>query len=56
LANASGFLRREVGQRLELRHTPRLEFRYDDSLQRGHELSELIDGAVRDDRVKHRED
>lgn len=56
LANASGFLRREVGQRLELRHAPRLEFRYDDSLVRALELSELIDGAVRQDRVKHRDD
>ena len=56
LANASGFLRREVGQRLELRHAPRLEFRFDDSLVRALELSELIDGAVRQDRVKHRDD
>ena len=56
LANASGFLRREVGQRLELRHAPRLEFLYDDSLVRALELSELIDGAVRQDRVKHRDD
>ena len=56
LANASGFLRREVGQRLELRHAPRLEFRFDDSLIRALELSELIDGAVRQDRVKHRDD
>lgn len=56
LNNASGFLRREVGQRLELRHAPRLEFRYDDNLERAHHLSTLIDGAVRQDRVKHRED
>lgn len=56
LANASGYLRREIGQRLELRHAPRLEFHYDDSLQRAHELSDLIEGAVRRDRETHRDD
>jgi ribosome-binding factor A len=56
LGHAAGFLRREIGQRLELRHAPRLEFRYDDSLQRAHDLTQLIDGAIRDDRSRHRDD
>lgn len=56
LANAGGFLRREIGQRLELRHAPRLEFHFDDSLQRAHHLSDLIEGAVRRDRDSHRDD
>jgi len=33
LAKARGFLRRELGQRLKLRKTPELRFRFDDFLE-----------------------
>ncbi|MGI9317302.1 MAG: 30S ribosome-binding factor RbfA [bacterium] len=43
LNNASGFLRRQLSQHAELRVTPSLRFKYDDSIQRGVEMSALID-------------
>ncbi|HHJ14873.1 MAG TPA: 30S ribosome-binding factor RbfA [Gammaproteobacteria bacterium] len=49
LQGAAGLLRRLLGQALHLRHVPRLQFKQDRSLQRGAELSALIDAAVRGD-------
>ncbi len=46
LSHAAGFLRGEAGRRLRLRHAPRLEFVFDDSLDRAQHLTELIDQAV----------
>lgn len=43
LNNASGFLRHLLSQHAELRVTPSLRFKYDDSIQRGVEISSLID-------------
>ena len=45
LNNASGFLRRQLGQRMKLRIFPTLRFHFDDSLSRGNYLSNLIDQA-----------
>jgi ribosome-binding factor A len=42
LKRASGFLRREVAQQLGLRHTPRLEFVFDESIDRAARLTGLI--------------
>lgn len=52
LARAAGFLRGEVGRRLGLRHAPRLEFRFDESIERGAALSSLIGEAIRGDRSR----
>jgi len=46
LTHAAGFLRGEAGRRLRLRHAPRLEFVFDDSLDRARQLTDLIDQAV----------
>ena len=46
LAKASGFLRRRLGQSLQIRHTPELRFQHDDSAREGARLSALIDGAI----------
>ncbi|MCL2830970.1 MAG: 30S ribosome-binding factor RbfA [Betaproteobacteria bacterium] len=43
---AAGFLRRELGRRVRLHTTPELHFVRDISLERGAELSRLIDEAV----------
>ncbi len=51
LTHAAGFLRGELGRRLQLRQAPRLEFVVDDSAQRAAELSALIDRAVAGDRA-----
>jgi ribosome-binding factor A len=42
LQNASGFLRRELGKRISIHTTPQLHFVYDQSLERGADLSKLI--------------
>jgi ribosome-binding factor A len=49
LSRAASFLRGEVGRRLGLRHAPRLDFRYDETIERGTALSALISSAVRAD-------
>lgn len=43
---ASGFLRRELGRRITIHNTPQLHFVYDESLERGADLSKLIQQAV----------
>jgi ribosome-binding factor A len=43
LRSAHGFLQRHVSGELRLKHTPTLDFHYDDSIERGMRLSELID-------------
>lgn len=52
LQHAAGFLQHELGKRLKLRTIPRLKFVYDDSIERGTNLSALIDSAIEQDRNK----
>ncbi len=40
--SASGFIRRELAHRLQLRNTPELFFKYDESIERGTHLLELM--------------
>jgi len=42
LERASGYLRRELGERLSLRYIPELVFQRDESIERGSHLLELI--------------
>ena len=58
LTHAAGFLRGELGRRLALRHAPRLEFVFDESVEAAAHLTHLIDQAVADDRAgaAHEED
>lgn len=39
---ASSFIRTEVAERLDLRHTPELEFVYDDSIEYGAKIEKII--------------
>jgi len=48
LGKAAGFLRAKLGQALKVRHVPELRFIHDDSAEHGMKISELIDGALRD--------
>ena len=48
LASASGFFRSELFKRLRLRHTPELSFQWDDSIERGTHLLQLIDEVTTD--------
>jgi ribosome-binding factor A len=54
LESASGFLRRQLGRSLKLRHVPALHFVHDDSIARGAALTHLIDELVDEDRARQR--
>lgn len=43
LSKANGYLRRELGQVLSLRHVPELNFKIDMSAEQGQRIDELID-------------
>jgi ribosome-binding factor A len=43
LRSAHGFLQRRVAGELRLKHTPTLAFAYDDSIDRGFRIGELLD-------------
>lgn len=42
LRKGAGWLRRKVGERVRLRHTPRLDFRFDRSLDYGARIEERL--------------
>ena len=50
LKHAYGFLRRELGHRMRLRTVPELRFQYDHSIEKGSQLSALINKAVAEDK------
>jgi ribosome-binding factor A len=49
LEHAASFLRSQLSHRLRLRVVPQLHFIYDESVERGIRLSQLIDKAVKQD-------
>ncbi len=48
LTSASGFFRSELFKRLRLRYTPELSFQWDDSIEQGSHLLQLIDEVTTD--------
>ena len=50
LQRAAGFLRSALSHRLDLYSVPQLHFAYDDSIESGMRLSQLIDDAVAADK------
>ena len=48
LKQAGGFLRSQIARRIKLHSIPQLHFGYDTSVERGFDLSLLIDEAVAD--------
>ncbi|MEO8537814.1 MAG: 30S ribosome-binding factor RbfA [Betaproteobacteria bacterium] len=50
LSRAAGFLRSELGHRLDLYSVPQLHFAYDDSIESGMRMSQLIDEAIAADK------
>lgn len=42
LKSASGFVRREIGRRLQLRHTPEFIFELDHSIEQGAHINQII--------------
>lgn len=47
LEDSTSYVRGEVGKRIRLRHTPEIEFRRDDSFERGQRITDLIDKISR---------
>ena len=43
LQSAAGFLQAQVGRELHMKNTPTLEFRYDESIDHGMRITELLD-------------
>jgi len=43
LAGAANFFRKEMARKLRLRHIPELDFHWDDSIERGSRIMDLID-------------
>lgn len=49
LRSAHGFLQRRVASELILKHTPTLTFEYDNSIDHGMRITQLLDEATRPD-------
>jgi ribosome-binding factor A len=48
LESAAGWLRRELGAHLRTRHTPELVFIFDESLERGERMAQILDSLRND--------
>lgn len=48
LKSAAGFIRREVGRRIQIRYTPELQFELDDSIEHGIYMNKLINETIKD--------
>lgn len=46
LMKAQGYIRREIARRINLRNTPELLFKLDESIERGIEMSKLINDVM----------
>ncbi|HLS20371.1 MAG TPA: 30S ribosome-binding factor RbfA [Bacillota bacterium] len=42
LAKANGFIRSEIGKRIQLRKTPEITFEFDDTLERGSRIEQIL--------------
>ena len=43
LDEASGYIRRELAERIDIRHTPKLVFKFDNSIEYGNHIDDLLD-------------
>ena len=55
LRSAGGWLRRELGQKLQLRYTPELVFELDDSLKYGAHMFDLLEKLERQEAAREAE-
>ena len=53
LKSSSGFIRKELARRLNLRNTPELKFVLDESLAYGMKMDKLIDEVIKKDETGH---
>lgn len=50
LETATGFIRSEMGRRIQLRHTPEIIFRLDDSIEHGAHINKLLKDIERNEK------
>lgn len=55
LESAKGFIRRELGGRLTIRHTPELRFHLDESIEYGEHIEALLK-QIKQERLAHETD
>ena len=48
LEHARGFIRREIGHRIKSKFTPEIEFRFDESIERGTHIEEVLKKIAKD--------
>ncbi len=48
LKSAAGFIRRELGHRVQLRYTPEIHFELDTSIEHGIHINKLLDDAKKE--------
>jgi ribosome-binding factor A len=56
LVRATGYIRRLIGARIRLSHTPELIFTYDDSIERGERMMRLFEEMEIEDQGSRMED
>ena len=56
LRSASGFIKRELGRRLRLKYMPQITIIYDNSIERGSQISALIDSVVQNSKIRPSDD
>ena len=56
LKSASGFLRRELGAKLQLRYTPELIFEHDEAMERGARMFDLLSQLEKSEEKKNEHD
>ncbi len=56
LNQAAGRMRQIIGRHMRIRTVPKLHFQYDDTIERGAQLTALINAAVAHDAERHRDD
>lgn len=49
LKGASGFIRKTLADRIEIRHIPELEFIYDESIEYGNKIEHIIEHIHKED-------
>lgn len=49
LKSAAGFIRHEIGQRIQIRYTPELQFEIDNSIEHGVYITKLINDTIKKD-------
>ncbi len=42
LNEAAGYIRKEIAERIEVRHTPKITFEYDESIEYGNNIERII--------------